>query len=148
MRLTSSAFENNQTIPAKYACGDDDINPPLAIADVPAEAKSLVLIVDDPDAPAGTWVHWVVWNIRPDSKKIEENSVPAEAEQGVTSFGKAGWGGPCPPDREHRYFFRLYALDTKLNLPPRANREQAEKAMKTHIVDKTELMGRYKRPGM
>lgn len=148
MKLTSPAFEHNQAIPAKYSCDGNDVNPPLVIADVPAEAKSLVLIVDDPDAPAGTWVHWVVWNIRPDTKKIEESSVPSEAEQGVTSFGEVGWGGPCPPDREHRYFFRLYALDTKLNLPPQANRAQADQAMSGHILDQAELVGRYQRPGM
>lgn len=145
MKLTSSAFTDKASIPGKYTCDSDGISPPLYIEDVPNEAKSLALIVDDPDAPSGLWVHWTLWNIPADTKKIEANSVPRDAEQGTTSFGKTGYGGPCPPSGEHRYFFKLYALDTVLDLPPTADKETLEEAMTGHVVDKAELMGTYRR---
>jgi len=145
MKLTSSAFEHNQNIPAKYTCDNENINPPLYISEVPENAKSLVLIMDDPDAPAGTWVHWTVWNIAPDTAEIPENSVPTNTQQGLTSFGQPGYGGPCPPSGTHRYVFKLYALDTTLNLDTNIEKEDIEKAMEGHILDNVELIGLYQR---
>ncbi len=145
MKITSSAFENNQQIPLKYTCDGQDINPPLEISEVPKETKSLVLIVDDPDAPMGTWVHWLVWNIDPSIAKIEENSMPQGAVQGQNSFGKAPYGGPCPPSGTHRYFFKVYALDIKLELDSSADKNALESAMEGHILDKAELIGLYQR---
>lgn len=145
MKLTSTAFSHNQSIPAKYTCDGQNINPPLSITDVPDNAKSLVLIMDDPDAPAGTWIHWVVWNIDPTTKEITENSVPTGVIQGKSSFGSTGYGGPCPPSGTHRYSFKLYALDTTLNIYPSATKEDLENAMTTHILDHSELIGLYSR---
>ncbi|MBU0667884.1 YbhB/YbcL family Raf kinase inhibitor-like protein [Patescibacteria group bacterium] len=144
MKLTSPAFENNQSIPVKYTCDGEDLSPPLKIAEVPAEAKSLVLIVDDPDAPVGDWVHWTVLNIPPQTAEIAEGKAP-EGLEGKTDFGTPGYGGPCPPGGTHRYFFKLYALDTKLNLPASAKKADIEKAMEDHIITRTELVGLYKR---
>lgn len=146
MRLISPAFEEKQSIPQKYTCDGQDINPPLKIEDVPTGTKSLVLVVDDPDAPRGTWVHWTVWNIAPDTKEIPENSVPQEAVEGITDFGTTGYGGPCPPSGTHRYFFRLYALSKTLQLNPSATKTELEKAMKGFMLEQTELMGVYGRP--
>ena len=145
MKISSPAFEANQMIPLKYTCDGENINPPLQIADVPANTKSLILISDDPDAPMGTWVHWTMWNIPPETNKIGENSAPIGAVEGITSFGNKGYGGPCPPSGTHRYFFKLYALDAMLDLPQSAKAADIEKAMKGHILDKTELIGLYKR---
>ncbi len=145
MNIQSSAFKNGETIPKKFTCDGEDCNPPLQISDVPKGAKSLVLIVDDPDAPSGLWVHWMLWSIDPKTKVIFENSAPKSAVQGKTSFGKPAWGGPCPPDGEHRYFFKLYALDTELTLPPDADKEMLEEAMVGHVLDKAELMALYSR---
>jgi len=145
MKILSPAFEANQTIPPKYTCDGENINPPLQIYDVPAGAKSLVLIFDDPDAPMGTWVHWTIWNIPPETKEIGKNSAPIGVVEGMTSFGKKGYGGPCPPSGTHRYFFKLYALDKALDLPPSAKASDIEKAMTGHILDKTELIGLYQR---
>ena len=145
MRIASPAFQNNQTIPAKYTCDADNVNPPLIFSEVPQGTKSLALIVDDPDAPAGTWVHWLVWNIDPAVRQIAENSVPAGAVEGVTSFGTAGYGGPCPPSGTHRYFFKAYALDSMLELDGKADKEKLLAAMKGHILDQAELVGLYKR---
>jgi Raf kinase inhibitor-like YbhB/YbcL family protein len=145
MKITSMAFEQGQPIPSKYTCDGENINPPLEILDVPEGTKSLALISDDPDAPAGTWTHWLVWNINPETGIISENSVPAEAVEGTTSFGKPGYGGPCPPSGEHQYFFRLYALDTVLDLDPGADSAQLEAAMQGHILEQTEVMGVYSR---
>ena len=145
MKLTSSLFENMGLIPSTYTCDGADINPPLSITGVPEGAKSLVLILDDPDAPAGIWTHWVVFNIPPDTKEIKEGVEPT-GSQGLTSSKKIGYGGPCPPDREHRYYFKLFALDTKLNLKEGASKKDVEKAMEGHILANTELIGRYNRP--
>jgi len=145
MKITSSAFEQNQSIPSKYTCDGENINPPLSVSGVPENAQSLALIFDDPDAPAGTWIHWVVWNIDPKTAEIPENSAPAEATEGTTSFGKPGYGGPCPPSGEHRYFFKLYALDTKLDLDLSAGADRLEAAMKGHVLAEAELMGVYSR---
>ncbi|MBI2611769.1 YbhB/YbcL family Raf kinase inhibitor-like protein [Candidatus Gottesmanbacteria bacterium] len=145
MKITSNAFENNQPIPDKYTCDGNNVNPPLTISEVPDNAKSLVLIMDDPDAPVGTWVHWLVWNIDPKANEIVENGVPQNAVEGTTSFGKAGYGGPCPPSGTHRYFFKLYALDNTLQLSSSFTKEDLEKAMNGHTLDKAELIGFYSR---
>lgn len=146
MKITSPVFKNNENIPAKYTCDGENVNPPLEISEVPEGAKSLVLIVDDPDATRGyTWLHWTVWNILPDTKEIAENSVPVGAAEGKTDFGKPGWRGPCPPIGRHRYFFKLFALDVILDLSHGASLNELQKAMEGHILDKTELIGLYSR---
>jgi len=143
--ISSPVFKHNQIIPSKYTCDGADVNPPLLIGDTPPEAKSLALIVDDPDAPAGTWVHWVLWNIAPKTTEIREGSVPSSAQQGMSDFRKHGYGGPCPPSGTHRYFFKLYALDTTLNLGPETTKAALERAIKGHIVAQGELIGLYRR---
>ena len=145
MKISSSAFKNNQKIPSQYTCDGANINPPLTISDLPQNAQSLVLIMDDPDAPSGDWVHWLVWNINPQTKEIKENSVPPESTEGLTSFGNAGYGGPCPPSGEHRYFFKIYALDTKLDLMPEADKRELFQAMDGHVLASAELIGLYSR---
>jgi len=142
MKIQSSAFNNNETIPVKYTCDGENINPPLSFSDIPSDAKSLALVMDDPDAPAGTWVHWTVWNIDPKTEGVDENSKFEGAVEGHTSFGKPGYGGPCPPDREHRYF---YALDTELSLDKSATKGELERAMGDHILAHTQLIGLYNR---
>lgn len=144
MKLTGSAFENNGEIPQKYTCDGEDVSPALAISEVPEGARTLALIVDDPDAPAGDWVHWVVFNIPASTSSIGEGSAPAGVE-GTTDFGRTGWGGPCPPSGTHRYFFKLYALDTELKLDSSTTKAQLETAMTGHILDRAQLMGTYKR---
>jgi Raf kinase inhibitor-like YbhB/YbcL family protein len=149
MKLTSSAFTNGGKIPFVYTCDGKNINPPLSLSDVPAQVKSLVLIMDDPDVPVSVrkdrmWVHWVVYDMPTTVKAIQENSNPP-GTSGKNTSGKLGYDGPCPPDREHRYFFKLYALDTLLKLPSGATKEQVEKAMAGHILASTELMGHYVR---
>jgi len=145
MKLTSPAFENNQSIPEKYTCDGQDINPPLKIENVPGGAKSLVLIVDDPDAPMGTFNHWVLWNIYPKTNLIEENSLPGGAIEGLNDFRKNSYGGPCPPSGIHHYHFKLYALDTELVLDPSSKKKDVERAMEGHILDFMELIGLYQR---
>jgi Raf kinase inhibitor-like YbhB/YbcL family protein len=145
MKLSSPAFKHNELIPPVYTCDGDDINPPLKIDDVPAAAKSLVLIMDDPDAPAGTWVHWLVWNMDPKTGEIRQKTVPPKALQGMNSFRKIEYGGPCPPSGTHRYFFKLYALDTTLSLDSKTNSKVLEKAMAGHISAEAVLIGLYKR---
>ena len=142
MRLTSPEFEQNSMIPAKFTCDGEDINPALNIEEIPQETKSLALIVDDPDAPMGTWVHWVVFNI-PVTSQIQEHSVPGR--QGLNDFRKKDYGGPCPPSGTHRYFFKLYALDIELDLEESARKGDVEEAMEGHILAQTELIGLYKR---
>lgn len=143
MKLASSAFEHQQQIPDKYTCKGANVNPPLQFLEVPEQAKSLVLILDDPDAPVGLWVHWVVFNMDPQTLGIEEDRKPSHGIQGMTSFGNTHYGGPCPPSGTHRYFFKLYALDTLLNLTESADKEAVEKAMQGHILDQAELIGLY-----
>ena len=145
--LSSTAFQNNGSIPSKYTCDGSDINPPLVIENVPAGAKSLALIVDDPDAPMGTWVHWLVWNISPHTTGIKENDVPKGALSGLNDFKKQSYGGPCPPSGTHRYFFKLYALDSILSLSSGAKKADLEKAMKGHIISQSQIIGLYKRSG-
>jgi len=145
MEIKSSAFENNKFIPSLYTCDGKNISPPLMISNVPEETKTMVLIVDDPDAPMGTWVHWTVWDISPDVREIPEGSCPLGAIEGVTDFGKPGYGGPCPPSGVHRYFFKIYALNTILNLDLSAKSADIEKAMKNHILSQAQLIGLYRR---
>lgn len=149
MKLTSPAFRNNERIPSEYTCDSEDVNPELDISEVPKNAKSLALIMDDPDVPKnirpdGMWVHWVAFNILPDTRKISKNEEP-KGIGGNNSWGRTGYGGPCPPDREHRYFFKLYALDTELSLGDGTSKKELEEAMKGHILEKAELVGRYER---
>jgi len=139
MKLTSPAFEHNQAIPSEYTCDGSDTQPELNIENVPNNAKSLALIMDDPDAPGKTWVHWVVWNIPLD------NPIISKGVQGTTDFGRTGYGGPCPPSGTHRYFFKLYALNSELDLPEGATKKDIEAAMQDHIIEKTELIGTYKK---
>jgi len=145
LRITSPAFKDNEFIPVKYTCDGEDINPPLLIGNIPPETKSLALINDDPDAPMGTWVHWVVWNISPTTGEIKENSVPEGSRQGINDFGKHDYGGPCPPSGTHRYFFKLYALDRLLDLTSNAKKGDLEKAMKGHILAQAQIIGLYRR---
>jgi Raf kinase inhibitor-like YbhB/YbcL family protein len=142
MKLTSPEFEHCGTIPAKFTCDGEDISPTLEIANAPDGTKTMVLIVDDPDSPSKTWLHWLVYGIAPASR-IKENQVPGK--QGMNDFGKKDYGGPCPHSGRHRYFFRLHALNVELNLPDGASRKDIEDAMQGHILDKTELMGLYER---
>lgn len=146
MILTSPSFQNNELIPAKFTCGDGDINPELHVQNVPEGAKSLALIMDDPDAPSGTFTHWLIWNINPETSVIKEESVPPGSLEGTTSFGRIGYGGPCPPPgKPHRYFFKLYALDAMLNLQAGASKSDLEAEIGRHLVGQTELVGIYER---
>jgi len=142
--ISSPAFASGQSIPSKYSCDGENTNPPLQIASVPAAAKSLVLIADDPDAPGGLFTHWLVWNIDPKTNSIGEGSAP-NGTQGKNGFGKLGYGGPCPPSGTHRYFFKVFALDKTLELSAGASRKQLDAAMQGHVVGEGELMGRYAR---
>jgi Raf kinase inhibitor-like YbhB/YbcL family protein len=144
MKITSSAFQQGGNIPSKFSCDGPNTSPPLQISDVPPEAKSLVLIVDDPDAPSGLFTHWVVWNISPQTNSVGEGSAP-KGVHGTNDFGKSGYGGPCPPSGTHRYYFKIFALDRQLDLPSGAKRSQLDAAMKGHVVAQGELMGRYSR---
>ena len=144
MKLSSSAFENEGAIPSEYTCDGADVSPSLTFSAIPENTKSLALIMDDPDAPMGTWVHWLVWNIPPNITgfpKGENITYP----QGKNDFGKLDYGGPCPPSGTHRYFCKLYALDTILELKEGANKKQLESAMSGHIIEEAQLMGTYSR---
>lgn len=143
MKIESTEFGNNEMIPVNYTCDGANINPQLTISDVPAATESLVLIVDDPDAPGGTWVHWTVWNIDPSITEIPENSVPMGAVEGITDFGETGYRGPCPPSGTHRYFFKLYALENTLELDNSAAVQDINEAMDGHILESAELVGLY-----
>lgn len=142
MILTSPAFINDGAIPAKYTCDGQDISPALTISNVPAGTQSLALIVDDPDASGG-WLHWMMWNISPSTAEIAENNVPAGAILGQNDFGRTAWGGPCPPSGVHHYQFKLYALDTKLNLKPDAGKGDLEVEIEKHLIDEARLVGTY-----
>lgn len=156
LRLTSPAFTAGGAIPSAHTCEGGDRSPALAWAGVPAGARSLVLIVDDPDAPDPaaprmTWVHWVLYNLPPDTTGVTEAVAPADLPagtlQGVTDFKRTGWGGPCPPIGRHRYFFRLYALDVVLPDLGRPTRAQVDQAMAGHVLAQAELMGTYQKRG-
>ena len=146
MKIESTAFQNGNEIPRKYGYKKDNINPPLLIKEIPNEAKSLALIMDDPDAMGAVgkiWVHWIVWNIEPSTSEINENSIPSNSIQGKTDFGETAYGGPAPPDKEHTYVFKLYALDEKLSINEGSSKSQVEEAMKGHIIDEAKLEGKY-----
>lgn len=145
MTLTSAVFQHNGSIPAKYTCDGENVSPPLSITGAPSGTQSFVLIVDDPDAPRGDWVHWTVWNIPPNTSNIGEASVPPGALEGMTDFNTSGYGGPCPPSGTHRYQFKLYALDTSLTLDPSARKSDIERAMEGHVLRQTLLVGLYAR---
>ena len=144
MKITSLAFEHNSKIPSIYTCDGKNVNPPLEFIDIPENSKSLVLIVDDPDAPSKIWVHWVVYNINPKATKVDEISIPQDGIEGITDFGKPGYGGPCPHSGTHHYFFKLYALDITLDLQ-NADKKMVEEKMQGHIIDQVELIGLYGR---
>jgi hypothetical protein len=150
MEIKSSAFGSGEMIAAKYTCDGADFSPPLEWSGSPAETKSLALICDDPDAPMGTWVHWVIYDIPPTATMLaegitREKDLPGGGTQGVNDFRKIGYGGPCPPGGTHRYFFKLYALDTMLGLKPGITKDQLLKAMRGHILAEAQIMGTYKR---
>lgn len=144
MKLTSAAFENGAGIPAKYTADGINISPPLKIENVPRGTESFALVVDDPDAPMGTWDHWILWNIPPHITEIGEGITP-ESVSGRNDFGKMEYGGPAPPSGTHRYFFKLYALDTVLGLEKGATKKRLEAAMEGHILEKSVLTGNYSR---
>lgn len=144
MELTS-VFEEGRRIPEKYTCDGDDINPPLEISDIPEKTKSMVIIVEDPDAQSKIWAHWVVWNIPPRTETIEEDSLPIGATQGVNDFGNKGYMGPCPPSGIHRYRFKVYALNKTLSLASLSEKADVERAMSGHIIAQTTLTGVYSR---
>jgi Raf kinase inhibitor-like YbhB/YbcL family protein len=152
MSLASSAFAEGASIPEQYTCQGKNISPPLKWSGVPSQAKSLALIVDDPDAPAGTWVHWLLFDLAPSTSELPEDfatkgHMTAEmGKQGRNDFKRSGYGGPCPPvGKPHRYFYKLYALDTALQLKPGATKKDVERAMEKHIIGQGQLMGIYKR---
>jgi Raf kinase inhibitor-like YbhB/YbcL family protein len=144
LKVTSSAFQEGGNIPSKFTCDGSDTSPSLQITGVPSEAKSLVLIADDPDAPGGLFTHWLVWNIPSQTNSIAEGSAP-NGVQGANDFGKSGYRGPCPPAGVHRYSFKIFALDRELELRSGAKRSQVNAAMKGHVIAQGELVGRYSR---
>lgn len=144
MNIASPAFENGASIPLKYTCDGKNVNPPLVFQDVPKEAVSLVLIMDDPDSPSGTWNHWTAWNMSPARTAIAEGET-GEWVEGTTTFGNIGYGGPCPGSGTHRYFFKLYALDTTLSLPKGSVLGDLVSVMEGHIIAKAELMGKFEK---
>jgi Raf kinase inhibitor-like YbhB/YbcL family protein len=150
IKITSSAFAEGGMIPSKYTCDGADVSPPLQWDAVPEGTKSIALISDDPDAPMGTWVHWVLFNLPAQMRELPENIPPDEtlpngAKQGITDFGRVGYGGPCPPSGTHRYFFKIYALDTEVQIDTSAGKRGLLKAMEGHILGQGQLMGKYKR---
>jgi Raf kinase inhibitor-like YbhB/YbcL family protein len=144
IKITSSAFQEGGNIPSKFTCDGSDTSPPLQITGIPSEAKSLVLIADDPDAPGGLFTHWLVWNIPPQTNSIAEGSAP-KGVHGTNDFGKPDYKGPCPPPGTHRYSFKIFALDRELDLRGGAKRGQLDAAMKGHVIAQGELVGRYAR---
>jgi len=145
MKITSSAFQEGGNIPSKFTCDGADTSPALRFEGSPAEANSLLLIVDDPDAPVGLFTHWLAWNIDPKTTEVAEGSAPSGAVQGTNDFPKTGYGGPCPPSGTHRYYFKIFALDQMLDLKPGAKRKEVDAAMRGHVIAQGELMGRYSR---
>jgi len=145
MQLKSKAFEDGGVIPVKFTCEGPNISPPLEFIDVPAEAKSLVLMIEDPDAEAKPWVHWMVFNIPPDAKAFEENSIAPGAEQGLCNGNTLGYEGPCPPENEHTYVFKLYAVDKMLDTDPTPDRKKVLQQIQGHTIDEVVLEGRYQK---
>jgi Raf kinase inhibitor-like YbhB/YbcL family protein len=151
LTLTSSAFRDGEPIPVIHSCDGEDLSPQLAWTGAPVETRTFALICDDPDAPRGTWVHWLIWNLGADTVELGQGvpprpQLPSGARQGLNDGGVLGYAGPCPPPgAPHRYFFRLYSLDTALNLPPGVNRSDLEAAMRGHILARGTIMGTYQR---
>lgn len=151
LALTSSAFRDGETIPVRHTCDGEDLSPLIGWTGAPVETRTFALICDDPDAPRGTWVHWLIWNLPADAVELGHGvpprpELPSGARQGLNDGGDLGYAGPCPPPgKQHRYFFRLYALDTALNLPPGVNRADLETAMAGHILGQGTIMGIYER---
>jgi len=150
IKITSPAFDDGGLIPSKYTCDGADISPPLQWQPAPEGTRSIALICDDPDAPMGTWVHWVLFNLPADTTELAENippdkTLPNAARQGTNDFRRIGYGGPCPPSGTHRYFFKIYALDTQIDLSPGADKRQLLKAVDGHILGKGQLVGKYSR---
>jgi Raf kinase inhibitor-like YbhB/YbcL family protein len=150
IKITSSAFQDGGLIPSKYTCDGTDVSPPLQWNEVPESTKSIAVICDDPDAPMGTFVHWVLFNLPAETRELVEDippddTLPNDAKQGTSDFGRTGYGGPCPPSGTHRYYFKIYALDNELNLPDKARKSELVKAMEGHILGQGQLMGKYKR---
>ena len=143
MKINSPVFNNGKSIPEQFTCDGKDINPQLVFSDVPANTKGLALIMDDPDSPTGTWTHWLLWNISPNTKERGEGKIPRGAVQGKTNFGAAAYGGPCPGKGNHRYFFKLYALDVMLTIPAGSGKDILVEAMKGHILSEAEMYGWY-----
>ena len=143
MKITSSAFQEGGTIPEKFSKNGQNVSPELRIEGAPADAKSLAVIIDDPDAPVGLFMHWLLWNIDPKTTEIPEGSTPSGAVQGKNDFGETGYGGPQPPSGTHRYYFKVFALDRPLDLKPAAKRRDVDTAMKGHVIAQGQLMGRY-----
>ena len=143
LEIKSPAFKSDGEIPEQFGCKGANISPPLHVAGVPAGTKWLALSVTDPDAPGGTFTHWLVWNINPKTTTIEEKTVPAGAVQGTNDFGQRGYGGPCPPSGTHRYYFRVFALNADLQLRPGAKASEFEKAIAGHVIARGEVMGRF-----
>ena len=143
MNLTSSAFKNGGVIPRKYGYKNENFNPPLEISEIPEKTKSLVLIMDDPDAMGAVGKDWVLWNISPEISEIPENSIPGDSIEGKTDFDEIGYGGPAPPDKEHTYIFKLYALDTNLNLKKGSTKKDIEESIIHHIILETKLEGKF-----
>lgn len=151
IEITSSAFEDGGFIPARYTCEGEDLSPPLKWANVPGDSRSLAIICDDPDAPAGTWVHWVIYDISPTLSELPEGIPPSQitpdgAKQGVNDFRRTGYGGPCPPPGgPHRYFFKLYALDIEPGLPAGSSKADLLRVMEARVLGEGQLMGLYQR---
>lgn len=149
--LIESVFESQQPIPVKYTCDGENLSPPLTFSQIPPQTASLALVVDDPDAPRGTFDHWIVWNLPPDIKELKEggkelNHLPSLPIQGMNGFGETFYQGPCPPaGKPHHYHFKLYALDKQISLPEGSSKQQLEKAMQGHILAQTEIVGTYQR---
>ena len=146
MELKSPVFENGKTIPKKYGYHNGNTNPPLIIENIPVNTKSLVLIMDDPDAIKAVgkiWVHWILWNISPHTKIIDENSIPENTLEGMNDFGEIGYGGPAPPDKEHEYIFSLYALNKTLNIKSGSSKKDVESEISDFIIEKCVLLGKY-----
>ncbi|HEX8923732.1 MAG TPA: YbhB/YbcL family Raf kinase inhibitor-like protein [Patescibacteria group bacterium] len=143
MKLTSSAFQDNQPIPVIYTCEGNNINPPLTITDVPPLAKSLALIVEDIDAPRGTFTHWIMWDIPANIHEIQQSTFPEGAVSGINDFGNFGYGGPCPPSGTHRYYFRLFALNDMLSLSPETPKKEVVSSIMAHLIEDYDLVGIY-----
>jgi Raf kinase inhibitor-like YbhB/YbcL family protein len=143
MEIKSRAFNNNGNIPKRYTCDGENINPPLEILNIPDDTKTLAIVVDDPDAPYKTWVHWLLWDIPVEEHSIEEGQPPQSAVYGTNDFDKLEYGGPCPPSGTHRYFFKVYALDSHLEVPEGASKDELMNVIEQHKIESAQLIGLY-----